>query len=350
MVRPSLGNSTLSGLVISTVRPSATSSTGSPWSTFGMDAPYARHAGGVRHGAHLARWHDEARERPQTSSRRDRRHLIHPYQVFDTVMVDDVLPIERGAGARIVDSDGREYIDAVGGMWCTNIGLGRDEMADAIAHQVRELAYANPFVDMTNVPAGLLCEKLASLTPGDLNRVFLSTGGSTAVDAAYRLIQFYQYARGTPEKRHVLSRVRRLPRHDVRLGVDRRQAGRPGARASTTSTTRSITCRRRTSTRTAAGAPSRSSPTISSRSSGPRSTNSVRTRSAAFFAEPIMGSGGVIMPPADYLRRCWQICRDERHRVRLRRGRDRVRSAGGVVRLRVGVRHRARHHHERRRA
>jgi adenosylmethionine-8-amino-7-oxononanoate aminotransferase len=138
---------------------------------------------------------------------RDRRHLIHPYQVFDTVLVDDVLPIDRGAGAYLVDSDGREYLDAVGGMWCTNIGLGRDEMADAIAQQVRELAYANPFVDMTNVPAGLLCEKLAELAPGDLNHVYLSTGGSTAIDVAYRTIQFYWYARGQPDRRHVISRV-----------------------------------------------------------------------------------------------------------------------------------------------
>ena len=87
------------------------------------------------------------------------------------------------------------------------IGLGRDEMADAIAAQVRELAYANPFVDMTNVPAGRLAEKLAELAPGDLNRVFFSSGGSTAIDVAYRLVQFYQYCNGTPEKRHVLSRV-----------------------------------------------------------------------------------------------------------------------------------------------
>jgi putrescine---pyruvate transaminase len=66
---------------------------------------------------------------------RDRRHFIHPYQVFDTYLVDDVLPIERGAGVQLVDTDGRRYVDAVGGMWCTNIGLGRDEMADAIAHR-----------------------------------------------------------------------------------------------------------------------------------------------------------------------------------------------------------------------
>ena len=240
---------------------------------------------------------------------RDRRHLIHPYQVFDTVLVDDVLPIERGAGARLVDSDGREYLDAVGGMWCTNIGLGRDEMADAIAQQVRELAYANPFVDMTNGPATLLCEKLAELAPGDLNRTFLSTGGSTAVDAAFRLIQFYQYVRGTPEKRHILSR------HDAYHGTTYASVsigGKPGDRVPGFEYIQDTIHHL-------------SSPNIYAHGDGRTEQEFADDLVAefqakvdelgpsnigAFFAEPIMGSGGVIMPPADYLQRLREICRE----------------------------------------
>lgn len=240
---------------------------------------------------------------------RDRRHLIHPYQVFDTVLVDDVLPIDRGAGAYLVDSDGNEYLDAVGGMWCTNIGLGRDEMADAIAQQVRELAYANPFVDMTNGPAGLLCEKLAELAPGDLNRVFLSTGGSTAVDAAYRLIQFYQYVRGTPEKRHVLSRV------DAYHGTTYASVsigGKPGDRVPGFEYI-SDTIHHLSSPNRYAHGGGRSEQEFADDlvaefraqidELGPSNI-------AAFFAEPIMGSGGVIMPPADYLQRLHALCRE----------------------------------------
>ena len=256
-------------------------------------------------------WHDGGMEAGTTAEiiERDRRHLIHPYQVFDTVMEEDVLPIGRGAGARLVDSDGNEYLDAVGGMWCTNIGLGRDEMADAIAQQVRELAYANPFTDMTNVPAGLLCEKLAELAPGDLNHVFLSSGGSTAIDAAYRMIQFYQYAKGTPEKRHIISRV------DAYHGTTYAAVsigGKPGDRVPgfnyIDDTIHHL-----------------SSPNFY-RYGGDRTEQEFaddlvaefRAKIAelgadqigAFFAEPIMGSGGVIMPPADYLKRMWQLCRD----------------------------------------
>ena len=240
---------------------------------------------------------------------RDRRHLIHPYQVFDTVLVDDVLPIARGAGARLVDSDGREYLDAVGGMWCTNIGLGRDEMADAIAQQVRELAYANPFVDMTNGPAGLLCEKLAELAPGDLNRVFLSTGGSTAVDAAFRLIQFYQYAKGTPEKRHVLSR------HDAYHGTTYAAVsigGKPGDRVTGFEYIEDTIHHLSSPNHYAHGGGRTEQEFADDLVAEFRAKIDELGASnvAAFFAEPIMGSGGVIMPPADYLYRVRELCRE----------------------------------------
>jgi len=239
---------------------------------------------------------------------RDRRHVFHPYEVFDTKLVDEVLPITRGAGARLVDSDGREFLDAVGGMWCTNIGLGRDEMADAIAQQVRELAYANPFVDMTNEPAGLLAEKLASLAPGDLNRVFFSTGGSTAVDTAFRLVQFYQYVRGTPEKRNILSRV------DAYHGTTYASVsigGKPGDRVPGFDYISDIIHHLSSPNFYAHGG---------DRTEQEFAGDLVAEFAAkvdelgadtigAFFAEPIMGSGGVIMPPADYLQRIWEICR-----------------------------------------
>lgn len=238
---------------------------------------------------------------------RDRRHFFHPYQVFDTYLVDEVLPIDRGAGVELVDTDGRSYIDAVGGMWCTNVGLGRDEMADAIAQQVRDLAYANPFVDMTNVPAGRLCEKLADLAPGDLNRVFLSSGGSTAIDVAYRTIQFYWYAKGQPERRHVLSRI------DAYHGTTFAAVsigGKPGDRVPgfdyIDDTIHHLSSpdhyhhgNGRTEQEFADDLVAEFEATIAELGAD---------KVAAFFAEPIMGSGGVILPPADYLQRVRRIC------------------------------------------
>ncbi len=136
----------------------------------------------------------------------DKAHYMHGYHMFDEHAEQGSLNIVAGDGAYIYDTQGNRFLDAVGGMWCTNIGLGREEMALAIADQVRQLAYSNPFCDMSNNVAIQLCEKLASLAPGDLDHVFLTTGGSTAVDTAYRLIQYYQNCRGKPEKKHIIAR------------------------------------------------------------------------------------------------------------------------------------------------
>ncbi len=97
---------------------------------------------------------------------------MHGYHVFDEHAEQGSLNIVAGDGAYIYDTQGNRFLDAVGGMWCTNIGLGREEMAEAIADQVRQLAYSNPFSDMSNNVAIQLCEKLASLAPGDLDHVF----------------------------------------------------------------------------------------------------------------------------------------------------------------------------------
>lgn len=240
----------------------------------------------------------------------DQRYLIHPYQMFDTYLSDPVLPIGRGQGAQLVDTEGNVYLDAVGGMWCTNIGLGRDEMADAVADQIRKLAYANPFVDMTNLPAVELSKKLVSLAPGSVNHVFFTTGGSTAVDAAYRTIQLYQHARGKHDKYHVISRIDAYHGStyaSVSIG------GKPGDRPPDFDFIDDVIHHL-------------SSPNFY-RHGGDRTEQEFADdlvaefeamvadlggpdHVAAFFAEPIMGSGGVILPPADYLQRIWRYCKD----------------------------------------
>ena len=240
----------------------------------------------------------------------DQRYLVHPYQLFDTYLSDPVLPIGMGSGAQLVDTEGNVYLDAVGGMWCTNIGLGRDEMADAIADQVRRLAYANPFVDMTNVPAVELSKKLVSLAPESVNHVFFTTGGSTAVDSAFRTVQFYQHVRGLHEKRHIISRVDAYHGStyaSVSIG------GKPGDRPPEFDFIDDFIHHL-------------SSPNFY-RYGGERTEQEFADdlvaefeakvdelggpgMVAAFFAEPIMGSGGVIMPPADYLQRIWRYCKD----------------------------------------
>jgi adenosylmethionine-8-amino-7-oxononanoate aminotransferase len=136
----------------------------------------------------------------------DRAHALHPWTNFGPFEREGSLVMARGEGCYLWDSEGRQYFDAVGGMWCTNIGLGRAEMAQAIGDQALRLAFANSFVDTTNGPSALLAARLAGLAPGDLNRVHFTTGGSTAIDTAYRMIQFYQTCMGRPDKVQVVAR------------------------------------------------------------------------------------------------------------------------------------------------
>ena len=90
---------------------------------------------------------------------KDKAHFTHPWQIFDTFSVDGALPIARGEGCYIWDTDGNRYFDAVGGLWCNNIGLGRKDMAEEIGRQAYELSFASTFVDITTVPSAELAAR-----------------------------------------------------------------------------------------------------------------------------------------------------------------------------------------------
>ena len=239
----------------------------------------------------------------------DQRHHLHPFQIFDTYLTDPALVVAQGSGTRLVDSDGHEYIDAVGGLWCTGIGLGREEMAEAIAQQVRDLAYANPFTDMSNIPAVELAERLAALAPGSLNHVFFTCGGSTAIDSALRLVQYYWSVRGETQRRHILSRV------DAYHGTTLASAslgGKPGDRmpefqfiTDTIHHLSSPNYYRNGGGRTEQEFADDLIDELERRVDELGGPDCV----AALFAEPVMGSGGVLVPPADYLQRLWEFCK-----------------------------------------
>jgi adenosylmethionine-8-amino-7-oxononanoate aminotransferase len=90
-------------------------------------------------------------------------------------------------------------------MWCVNAGHGRREIVKAMADQAGQLSYTSPWSHPTE-PSARLAERLAAVAPGDLNHVFFATGGSTAVDSALRFVMFYNNVLGRPEKKHIISR------------------------------------------------------------------------------------------------------------------------------------------------
>jgi putrescine aminotransferase len=136
----------------------------------------------------------------------DTRHLLHPWADLSTMDQLPPMVITDAKGVRVTDADGHTYLDAIGGMWCVTVGYGREEMADAIRDQALKMHYYTPFGAMSNPLAGELAARLADMAPGDLQRVHLTTCGSTAVESALRFAHYYFGATGRPAKRHIITR------------------------------------------------------------------------------------------------------------------------------------------------
>ena len=137
---------------------------------------------------------------------KDRAHVLHPYTDFSSFLEEGSQVICDASGMHVTDTDGRRLLDGIAGLWCVNIGHGRREMADAISAQVIQMQYYNPFGHSTNVPAAELGYWLAQNAPGDLNHVYYTCGGSTAVDAAIRLVHYFNSMRGLHRKKKIISR------------------------------------------------------------------------------------------------------------------------------------------------
>ncbi len=237
----------------------------------------------------------------------DQRHVLRPWLHFESARTEGALVIETGEGAWLTDTKGRRYLDAVGGLWCTNVGLGRAEVADAMADQARALAFSNTFTDMTNGVSTRLAVKLAELAPGDLNRVHFTTGGSTANDSAYRLMQYYHHCKGRPEKTHVIARMQSYHGSShLTMSIGNRGGDRMPEFKFLEDGFHHI-----------------SAPDLYRRPDGLSEADYSALlvaefaakvaeigpdRVGAFFAEPIMGSGGVLVPPEGYLQGIRALC------------------------------------------
>ena len=136
----------------------------------------------------------------------DAAHHIHPFTANAELAKKGARVITSARGVYLTDSDGNQILDAMAGLWCVNIGYGRDEIAEVAARQMRELPYYNTFFQTTHVPAIALATKLAELVPGDLNHVFYASGGSDANDTNIRLVRHYWAAKGKPDKKVIISR------------------------------------------------------------------------------------------------------------------------------------------------
>jgi len=137
---------------------------------------------------------------------KDKDHHVHPWTDFSEFKEKGSLVVAEAEGAYVFDSDGNRYLDGIGGLWCVNVGYGRDEIAQAMADQARRMVYYSSFGAHTSIPAAELSEKVCSLAPDNLNHVLFGTGGSMANDTAIRIIHFYFNRLGKPTKKKIITR------------------------------------------------------------------------------------------------------------------------------------------------
>jgi adenosylmethionine-8-amino-7-oxononanoate aminotransferase len=134
-----------------------------------------------------------------------KRHLIQPWPCSGSIGTEARSLIGSGDGIYIHDGEGRRLIDGPAGMWCVNAGHRREELARVMYDQAMELSYNTPWYTM-NSPSAVLAERIAGHAAGDLQHVFFTTGGSSAVESALRFMQFYNNVSGRPEKKLIISR------------------------------------------------------------------------------------------------------------------------------------------------
>ncbi|WP_187969191.1 aminotransferase [Aquibium microcysteis] len=235
------------------------------------------------------------------------RHLIQPWPFAGTIGNEARTPIRSADGVYITDGQGRRLIDGPAGMWCVNLGHRREELARVMAEQAMELSYNTPWYTMSD-PSVVLAKRLAAHAPGDLEHVFFTTGGSSAVETALRFTQFYNNVRGRPDKKMILSRG---GAYHGSTYLSASLNGRPRDRDwmdGADDLVVKLSCPdpfRRPAGMTLAGFTNflvdEFSDTID-RIGG--------DRIGAFVAEPIQASGGVIVPPPGYLPRIRDLCRD----------------------------------------
>ncbi len=238
----------------------------------------------------------------------DSRHYLHPFTDFRSLAAEGSRVITRADGVHLYDSDGHQILDAMSGLWCVNIGYGRNELADVAARQMRELPYYNSFFKSAHPPAIELAQVLSEVTPPQFNRVFFTNSGSEANDTILRMARRYWDLMDQPKRSIVISRLNAYHGSTIAaaslggMSAMHSQGGLP-----------------------IPGIVHIEQPywyengvDLSPEEYGLRAARRLAEKieelgpehGAAFIGEPIQGAGGVIIPPSTYWPEIQRICRE----------------------------------------
>lgn len=153
---------------------------------------------------HVSALHNEYP--PDSLEAKDLKHLLHPTTNLALHASKGPSVHERAKGVYVWDNHGKQYLEGMAGLWCTAIGYGNEELADVAAQQMKTLSYSQLFAGKTHEPSILLAEKLNAMAPFESSRVFYGSSGSDANDTQIKLMWYYNNAIGRPEKKKIISR------------------------------------------------------------------------------------------------------------------------------------------------
>ncbi len=241
-------------------------------------------------------------------SSRDIANFLHPYTNLSDHVNTGPHIVETGNGIYIKDENGREFIEGMAGLWCASFGFNEKELVKAATEQMEKLPYYHVFAGKSNLPAIDLAETLIALAPGDFSKVYFANSGSEANDTMVKMVWYYNNAIGRPEKKKIISRLRGY--HGVTV-VAGSMTGLPYVQADFDLPLPGF-LHTETPHHYRNAEPGESEEEFASRlaqiledtilEEGPETV-------AAFIAEPVMGAGGVVIPPKTYYEKIQAVLR-----------------------------------------
>jgi 4-aminobutyrate---pyruvate transaminase len=245
---------------------------------------------------------------PNSPQARDIAYLTHPYSNFRDLEKNGPVVVARGEGIYVFDDQGKQYIEGLAGLWSVAVGFSEKRLIKAATDQLQRLPFYHTFVNKSHNPAIDLAEKLVKISPEPLKHVFFTNSGSEANDTAVKLVWYYNNSRGRPQKKKFIARHRAY--HGITIAS--------GSLTGLTNNHRSfdlplpgfvhVTCPHHYRH----AHPDETEEQFADRLAQELEDTILREGPetvAAFIGEPVMGAGGVLVPPAGYWQKVQAVCR-----------------------------------------
>ena len=243
---------------------------------------------------------------PNSNAARDIAYSLHPYTNLAVHKDKGPFIITRGEGIYVYDEQDNKYLEGLAGLWCTGLGFSEKRLVEAAKKQMDVLPFSHSFAHRATVPVIELSEKLISIAPKSMGKVYLVNSGSEAVDTAMKMVWYYHNAIGKPEKKKIISRLRAY--HGVTVAAGSLTALAYAQNGWDLPIDRVLHCdtpcyyRYGENDETEEEFATRLADNLDKQiqEEGPETVG-------AFIAEPVMGAGGVMTPPATYFEKIQKV-------------------------------------------